>query len=138
MNVAQEDLNTFLAVAEDLKVKGLTQNQSGSSSSKPEVKSKPPDRELKRSAPAARAPTMAEPEDDDIQEVMPVKTEPAPSQAELYQQEPQQAGQLQQFDEGGMEYGDYEDYGHQYDESGHQLVDGGGGEAGKGTDLFNI
>merc|ERR1711874_910949 len=61
-------------------------------------------------------------------EVMPVKTEPAPSQAELYQQ----AGQLQQFDEGGMEYGDYEDYGHQYDESGHQLVDGGGGEAGKG------
>ena len=58
--MAQEDLNTFLAVAEDLKVKGLTQNQGGSSSSKPEVKSKPPDRELKRSAPAARAPTMAE------------------------------------------------------------------------------
>ena len=76
---------------------------------------------------------MAEPEDDDIQEVMPVKTEP--SQAELYQQDPQQAGQLQQFDEGAMEYGDYEDYGHQYDESGQQLVEGVGGEAGKGTDL---
>jgi len=28
VNVAQEDLNTFLAVAEDLKVKGLTQNDS--------------------------------------------------------------------------------------------------------------
>merc|ERR1711874_761026 len=38
--------------------------------------------------------------------------------------------------EGGMEYGDYEDYGHQYDESGHQLVDGGGGEAGKGLFLY--
>ena len=143
MNVAQEDLNTFLAVAEDLKVKGLTQNQAGSNSSsrpapKPEVKAKPPDRDMKRSAPAPRAPTMAEPEDDDIQEVMPVKTEPAPSQAELYQQDPQQSGQLQQFEDGAMEYGDYEDYGHQYDESGQQLVDGGGGEAGKGTDLFTI
>ena len=140
--MAQEDLNTFLAVAEDLKVKGLTQNQAGSNSSsrptsKPEVKQpKPPDREFKRSAPAGRPHTMAEPEDDDIQEVMPVKTEPAPSQAELYQQDPQQAGgQLQQFDEGAMEYGDYEDYGHQYDESGQQLVEGVGGEAGKGTDL---
>jgi len=28
VNVAQEELNTFLAVAEDLKIKGLTQNQS--------------------------------------------------------------------------------------------------------------
>jgi len=27
VNVAQEELNSFLAVAEDLKVKGLTQNQ---------------------------------------------------------------------------------------------------------------
>ena len=81
---------------------------------------------------------MAEPEDDDIQEVMPVKTEPAPSQGDLFQQDPQQSGQLQQFDDGAVEYGDYEDYGHQYDDSGHQLVDGGGGEAGKGTDLFTI
>ena len=31
VNVAQEDLNSFLAVAEDLKVKGLTQNQTQSS-----------------------------------------------------------------------------------------------------------
>ena len=142
--MAQEDLNTFLAVAEDLKVKGLTQNQGGSNSSsrtasKPEVKQpKPPDREIKRQAPPGRPHTMPEPEDDDIQEVMPVKTEPAPSQAEMYQQDPQQSGQLQQFDEGAVEYGDYEDYGHQYDDSGHQLVDGGGGEAGKGTDLFTI
>ena len=27
VNVAQDDLNTFLAVAEDLKIKGLTQNE---------------------------------------------------------------------------------------------------------------
>jgi len=31
VNIAQEDLNTFLAVAEDLKVKGLTQNDCSSS-----------------------------------------------------------------------------------------------------------
>ena len=29
VNVAQEELNSFLAVAEELKVKGLTQNQAG-------------------------------------------------------------------------------------------------------------
>ena len=32
VNVAQEDLNSFLAVAEDLRVKGLTQNQASASS----------------------------------------------------------------------------------------------------------
>merc|ERR1712003_385648 len=32
VNVAQEDLNSFLAVAEDLRVKGLTQNNAGESS----------------------------------------------------------------------------------------------------------
>ena len=127
VNVAQEDLNNFLSVAEDLKVKGLTQNQSGSgssrNSSKPEVKTKPP--EVKRPRP------IPVPEDDDIQEVLPVKTEPAPSQPELFQQD-QPSGQLQQFEDGAMEYGEsYEDYG-QYDESGQLVEGGGGGEAGKG------
>ena len=120
-------------------MKGLTQNQSASSNSgrvnsKPEVKTKPPDREVKRS----RAPTL--PEDDDIQEVLPIKTEPASGQADVYQQDThqqqQQHGQLQQFEEGAMEYGEnYEDYG-QYDETG-QLVEGGGAvETGKGQDTF--
>jgi len=133
VNVAQEDLNNFLSVAEDLKVKGLTQNQSGSSrqSSKPEVKSKPPDREREIKRSMSRPGTNQE--DDDIQEVMPVKTEPTHSQSEPFQDDHQQPGQqLQQFEDGAMEYGEgYEDYG-QYDESG-QLVEGGGGaEAGKG------
>merc|ERR1712106_867167 len=35
VNVAQDDLNSFLSVAEDLKVKGLTQNSSGEGSTKP-------------------------------------------------------------------------------------------------------
>lgn len=137
VNVAQEDLNNFLSVAEDLKVKGLTQNQSGSSrqSSKPEVKSKPPDREREIKRSMSRP--GANQEDDDIQEVMPVKTEPTHSQSEPFQDDHQQPGQqLQQFEDGAMEYGEgYEDYG-QYDESG-QLVEGGGGaEAGKGGNMF--
>merc|ERR1719480_321736 len=36
VNVAQEELNTFLAVAEELRVKGLTQNQSGNQNPKKE------------------------------------------------------------------------------------------------------
>merc|ERR1712179_456512 len=34
VNIAQEDLNSFLVVAEDLKVKGLTQNQNNSNNQK--------------------------------------------------------------------------------------------------------
>jgi len=105
VNVAQEELNSFLAVAEDLRVKGLTQNNSSDSSSHKETKSEP-----SRSAPPPRArspPSQRDPgpppkrprptpppppapshhnnssrqsygqeEDDDIQEVVPVKSEP--------------------------------------------------------------
>jgi len=94
VNVAQEELNSFLAVAEDLKVKGLTQNNSTESSSGPKPKSEPiasstprprPPREMedppapKRPRPVAPpAPTaQSYQDDDDIQEVMPVvKQEP--------------------------------------------------------------
>ena len=43
VNVAQEELNSFLSVAEDLKVKGLTQNSpaDSSSSAPPKPKSEP-------------------------------------------------------------------------------------------------
>jgi len=96
VNVAQEELNSFLAVAEDLRVKGLTQNNSSSdsSSSKPKQEQPkniiprprdPPERDPipppKRPRPAAPAPSTAQSyqsfdQDDDIQEVVPVKSEP--------------------------------------------------------------
>jgi len=97
VNVAQEELNSFLAVAEDLKVKGLTQNTSGeSSSAAPKPKSEPsinstpkprPQREVeeppapKRFRPVApSAPTpQSYQDDDDIQEVMPVVKQEPPS-----------------------------------------------------------
>jgi len=94
VNVAQEELNSFLAVAEDLKVKGLTQNSSADSSnsaSKPKSEPTPssiprprPPRELedppapKRPRPIVSAPVQSyNQDDDDIQEVLPVvKQEP--------------------------------------------------------------
>jgi len=93
VNVAQEELNSFLAVAEDLKVKGLTQN--GSSASKPsdhqsrKPAPQPPPAAVKKSYhPPTPAKTVPEPfyktstapayqSDDEIQEVVPIiKSEP--------------------------------------------------------------
>jgi len=88
VNVAQDDLNSFLSVAEELQVKGLTQgsssgnNQSKSSSSvpKPEAKATPSTPsvrnvpEMKKPRVVSQAPAVID--DDDIQEVVPVKSEP--------------------------------------------------------------
>ena len=87
VNVAQEELNSFLAVAEDLRVKGLTQNNSNSKSnhtdqtrhprSRSPTKDQEPPAPLKhpRPAPPVRQPVPTA-EDDDIQEVVPIKSEP--------------------------------------------------------------
>merc|ERR1719228_1465174 len=42
VNVAQEELNSFLAVAEDLKLKGLTQNNSDSKQQNTDIPPDPP------------------------------------------------------------------------------------------------
>jgi len=105
VNVAQEELNSFLAVAEDLRVKGLTQNNSSdtksSKSDTPVPKPRhrePPERsdtgpppKRPRPPPPAPSPSHHPPapsqdptsrqsfhnsDDDDIQEVVPVKSEP--------------------------------------------------------------
>jgi len=94
VNVAQEELNSFLAVAEELRVKGLTQNtQQSSQSTNPKQtypvppkspapqKTRPPDREPsqppKRAKPSpAPIPNYTTADDDEIQEVVPVKSEP--------------------------------------------------------------
>jgi len=97
VNVAQEELNSFLSVAEDLRVKGLTQNNANSDSSKVNLPKseplkqinrprEPPERDPvpppKRPRPApvpqvsAPRPSYQPEEEDDIQEVVPVKSEP--------------------------------------------------------------
>ena len=84
-NIAQDDLNSFLSVAEELQVKGLTQNSTGGSKTESNpVKmpvrepNPPPVKRQKLSMPTSNR----SPEDDDIQEIMPVvKTEPQTSTA---------------------------------------------------------
>jgi len=90
VNVAQEELNSFLAVAEELRVKGLTQNQSGSSKKESFTLPKSPTLLKPISAPSEREPIPKRPkvtsgssnirhapiDDDEIQEVVSVKTEP--------------------------------------------------------------
>lgn len=89
VNVAQDELNTFLAVSEDLKVKGLTQNSSDRNSSiqsRHENASKPCTKESSSFLPPSSAAnkqfytptgsTAIEVNDvNDVQEVIPVKLE---------------------------------------------------------------
>jgi len=104
VSVAQEELNSFLAVAEDLRVKGLTQNQSENQKAqnqKPKTETfsniktvdqvpreprLPTPRQQKsfqatplvpsRFSSHATSNVPTEADDDDIQEVVPVKSEP--------------------------------------------------------------
>ena len=134
VNVAQEDLNTFLAVAEDLKVKGLTQSDTtanNSSSSKPPSKSKsrePPEQQAPPPAKKPRAnppvprllspPIISQADDDnDIQEIASVKTEPL---VQIMPAEPVSAGTMAPVDNYGGELvgTDYEEeYGADYEGS---------------------
>ena len=106
VNVAQEDLNSFLAIAEDLKVKGLTQNKSEETSRKQSIpQTHNPHSERQDSAlqhpkrartavappdPVNRSNTTTNYEpDDDVQEVVPIKTEPVnlPTETQHIQEE---------------------------------------------------
>jgi len=76
VNVAQEELNSFLAVAEELKIKGLTQNNSTASSTK---KDKPSQPKIGPASPKyinSKHTKFTNQVDDDIQEIVPVKSEP--------------------------------------------------------------
>ena len=104
VNVAQDDLNSFLAVAEELKVKGLTQKND------PETKSRQHTVAEKTRQHSQPKPSSAKPspynEDDDIEEVLPIKTEPAPSSAA-------ETGVVAS----SQIYGEEEEYAHYYEES---------------------
>ena len=128
-NIAQDDLNSFLSVAEDLKVKGLTQ---GSNSETPKPKTEP-----SRQFPAKEKPSFRKPvpssipppaEDDDIQEVssVPIKQEldPGASSVAASKLQPQYGGYSQdtqvatsaEFDDGQY----YDEYDESYSEEYHQ------------------
>ena len=145
VNVAQEDLNSFLAVAEELKVKGLTQgDQRGSSSAAPSKapsysnplppprqSTRPPEREplpppQKRPRPTFPREEEEQQREEEVQEVvMPsqVKSEPM-SQA------------INPVVEMGYEEEQYEDYSQEYGQETGQGYEGGvlsgGAEGNKG------
>jgi len=132
VNVAQEELNTFLAVAEELQVKGLTQGGGGSNqtaTSKPKSEPPPPrprpPEPSRAPAPAPRPRPTVPPSsasfvpptshsdiaDDDIQEVMPIKTElPSSYQSTAPAAAPHHDGTVAMQEEQYGEEG-YEDYG---------------------------
>jgi len=156
VNVAQEELNSFLAVAEELRVKGLTQNNQQSSMPKPKQsypspksppthKTRPPDREPlpqpKRPKPAPIQTYTAD--DDEIQEVVPVKSEPHEiannsAAVNVYQHQPAPVqiqptthalapAQTQLVQEEALHYGgdeSYEDYGGYEADHGYEGVGG--------------
>jgi len=143
VNIAQDELNSFLAVAEDLKVKGLTQSQSGdslkttnqgvASSRKPNQlpapKPQPSPRVTEREPPPAFKRPRPDPPvasssfptvsgDDDIQEVVPIKSEPMPPPAPEYTthqpvalQEQVEDGSLDAYQDDSQVYDDYGQYG---------------------------
>jgi len=149
VNVAQEELNSFLAVAEDLKVKGLTQGNSSKDSNpaaappvsnptpRPSVPIRPrsPPR---HASPAPKRPRPPPTYEEDIQEVAPVvKTEPVatipePPPHHSYGPAQGQESALAHMEEGAA-YDDGYDYGGYEEEEGYEggLV-GPGGEQNKG------
>jgi len=82
VNIAQEDLNSFLSVAKDLEVKGLTENISGSS--KPERPGNSGLEDL--SPPPSHSTLQSSNEDEEVQELLPeVKIELNHYQPQLLQ-----------------------------------------------------
>jgi len=163
VNVAQEELNSFLAVAEELRVKGLTQSQSGGAASatakdhsfpSAHAQSKPPQNPQNRDPlpppkrPRPSAPLPPPPSnhhhslqpDDDIQEVVPVKSEPrdpvpqipvhphpSQQQASMYALQPTEDPEMAGYGAEGEGYD--EDYG-QYEGAGYEAGDSADGNKG--------
>ena len=152
VNVAQEDLNSFLAVAEDLKVKGLTQSQGGQrgSSSLPSSKAStysnplPPPRQSTRPPereplpPPQKRPRPTFPREEQQQEEEEVQEMEMPSQVKS---EPMSQA-IAPVVEMGYEEEQYEDYSQEYGQEAGQGYDGGvlsgGAEGNKGKSLLNI
>merc|ERR1719350_764757 len=167
VNVAQEELNSFLAVAEDLKVKGLTQNNSDSKQQNTDIPPHPPNLNPrvrgnqtdpiltpKRPRPTHPSP-VSKPNPvsypprphDDIQEVVPIKVEPASIPQEPQQtrhaivqqrQDSYSAPRMPDMPSAGVVVDPDVEYGEEYaDYEGYDGGDGGYGGAGLDTSGFS-
>ena len=146
VNVAQDDLNTFLSVAEELQVKGLTQGNKDvvSGSSKSEVRSlhPPPPRNVPEE-PVSKKPRVSTTNpyphdavpDDDIQEMVPVKTEPDIDQGHYLGDQLGAVAMEDSYQEDGFNYEGYDDGGVIDPNTGLPYA---GAEGNKGTLKFSI
>merc|ERR1712038_1584830 len=138
VNVAQEELNSFLAVAEELKVKGLTQNNSSTAEERREPVAAPkrhlvtdpvpppPPKRPRPPAPPLAAAAAAAAEEEEIQEVASVKTEPR-EQVQYQAQEQEHVDHHQSLAQ-VEEYGGEEGY-----EEGYAMMASAGAEGNKGN-----
>ena len=118
VNVAQEELNSFLSVAEDLRVKGLTQ---GHATTQPSNVQFP--KEQDRPSPSSKQqcpPTPRYDIEDDVQEVVPIKSEPSipppeptisrpPEHHDVSGEESRNSAAVQSLDAYEEDYGDYQE-----------------------------
>ena len=110
VNIAQDELNSFLSVAEELQVKGLTQNQS--EADRANKKSVDHSRAQKReAAPPVKStkdsripPSSSASRDEDVQEVVPIKTEMS-SKSDYYVDNNQQVAEYEE-----ESYDNYQEY----------------------------
>ena len=113
VNLAQEELNSFLAVAEELKIRGLTQDEAQNSKPSPPPPRRPPSKPVSRPPPSETVPPTkgVRPADYDIQEKESwVKVEPqetwhtlAADVEEQYEEQGRRDYGLEGGYEGGLE-----------------------------------
>ena len=159
VNVAQQDLNSFLAVAADLKIKGLSENQTSTSAasklssistscpplqrSAPRTLNRDQAPPLKRSHPAPPSiPSIRNTSTNDIEihEIVPVKSEPGdpPHMPSPHSYEPERDEQpshnLTTEDDQALSYQE-EDFQYEDEQGGYEgpMVVGLGAEGNKGT-----
>ena len=110
-NVAQEDLNSFLSISEELKVKGLTQGKNDKSEPSKTVAPSAPQRQPANTKRVVRTQIQSQDEEDDIEDVTPIKTEP--SQEVLHGNEVSLGdgydGGHYQEEEANYDYGQYQE-----------------------------
>ena len=135
VNVAQEELNSFLALAEELQVKGLTQGSQGAGAKRGAKRpsAQKDERSSKKSwnpapQPALPVPALVEDEVEEVEEVVMVKSEtPVNGTSALVEAESEEFAES---------YGEYDSF--QYTTDSGQLGSAEGQDKGKHTQHPNI
>ena len=105
VNVAQNDLNSFLAVAEELQIKGLTQRESQPESAAKKSLHQPKVQNHNRDSMKSSKPAIPVSQDDDIAEIVPIKTELSSSKSDYYEETNHPVAQYEEEN-----YDNYQDY----------------------------